>query len=1583
MRKLTTSEPCGELVLSAEIKDLLSQLSAKNSAKTVGGLSYQDFATELFSRAPATLLRECESRVLVELSQTAYSFLEAHLQSGDEFSLSLLPQVESSKGQQVSALLTAMVDRPFIVDTLGEALRTNQLRPQLLLHPIIRLADGRLISLTYCEMEMVQEANKLTQLEEELQHRFAALVQITNGFSPVVSKLETVIAEFKKLSEEELKEEADFLSFLLEGGFFFVGSLNWKIDEKQKLSADKQSAQGLFALEHNLFSPSMSEIENHLRYHLEKGLRSYVGKTPALSPVHRFWRMDLVSIHLPKSNSMLCLLGLFTSKALAQEPSSVPIVRKKLNTILVNSKLPTNSHDYKEIISVVKSLSTTELFQYPVEVLEKDIDLIMSAQWSTDIKVRFFQDPIKQLTSVLVAFSRSRYAAGYRKKIVALLEQRFGTSKASSEFHITTTDYPLYVLHILLPSGGKQIPNVKQEEVEELIRSVILTWDDLAKEYFIKSSPAKTLTDLSDFYIGSLPNSYKAINRAEKAVEDAAVLESLDSANPLEARIQHSERDAKLLELSLYKLGEPYTISNLVPPLENIGFHVVEENVFALKQVDGSTSSIARLLLRPRCPINSELERVRPSLLEGLVKILKGECDSDRLNELLLNPGLTQREVSILRILSHYLWQIKVSTSGKSVVTALTENPKLALILVKYFSSKFDPQQFSEQLPLRLVSLNQIKAEFFSALKDVSQLAHDRTLRSLFNVIEACVRTNFFRVRDEARVAIKIDCKLVERMPSPRPYYEIFVNAPEFEGCHLRGGPVARGGLRWSDRLDDYRTEVLGLVKTQMVKNSVIVPVGAKGGFVLKNRPADPAELPAAVRACYARFIRSMLEITDNRLDGKLVHPQDCVVYDGEDPYFVVAADKGTATFSDLANSIAQNEFNFWLGDAFASGGSQGYDHKKLAITSRGAWETSCRHFRELGIDHEQQEFSVVGIGDMSGDVFGNGLLRSKNARLLAAFDHRHIFIDPKPNAAVSFEERLRLFNLPGSKWSDYNPRLISEGGGVFPREQKEIQISSEVRQALGIEATVLSGQELVRCILKAPVDLLWNGGIGTYVKAKDEDNFSVGDSTNDELRVDACELRAKVIAEGGNLGLTQRARIEFAKAGGKINTDAVDNSGGVNTSDLEVNIKILLAAALRRGAITLEERNSLLAEYSTEVCEKVVRRNSTQSLAISLGVRRSRRDIGFVKPVISTLEKEGLLDRRAEYLPDDAALDARFKIREGLYRPELALLVGYSKMSAFNDLMKADYIDEPFMEKYLVNYFPKGSRERFKADILQHPLRREIIATEVANEFIERMGSSCMFRLAQQGSIPKALVIKAYLVASEILRTEQLASALDVLDRASSSRPYLQFMLGLSNSLEKAMQWLILHSCQDSIANMVKRYEGPYRELEKQGQSLAAQLDKTKFNELSTELALVGIPREMGSAISSLGFAAVQLDVVEVSQKTDSSVLDVAKLTAAVYQKLHLQELLEKAESSEAKDRLAELALQSLKAELPLAAAKLVWKVIEKSKSPQLENLNKLIESKSELFQRYEQLFEEISARQVDVASLLILLNLVWGMGR
>jgi len=1573
-----------------ELRDYLTRSGIETNGGN--GVGQNIFLAEaIFSRAPGDYLERNSVDDLARVASEATEFYREYIRMDAPVSVAVR-QSKRTNGEPCTVVLTAMGDRPFIVDTLTEILRSSQISHHVLLHPIIKSEDGVATSLTYLELDYIEDAAVLSAIRLDIIGRFADLRIITDDFPAILKLTEQAGSELINsatngiVDEPERKEIAHLLRWLSDGGFLFLGYKEWIHDEvADSFSPRVDSSLGLFRSGGSHAAAELLDIERHLESHVGQSGVFRFSKIPAISPIHRFSRIDLITLRIHTNtkgiSKLIALPGLLTSKALAQEAASIPLIRQKLSRILELEGLLPNSHDYKEIISIVNSMPKSDLLQYPVELLRNDIEMIYSIQGRSQVRARYRLDSLKHLISLLIVMPRERYFPGSRTKILQSVEQLFHTQHASSEFHTTSTDFPLYILHILLPNPGSSEISVSPAVIERAVLDIVLTWDDKIAVEFLTDG-VEALRGVKH-YAQVLPESYKASVPVSEARSDIIALEHLSAASPLELSFQESDQE-RLYNLKLYKQGEDLTMSAIVPYLENCGFNIVSERVTAVRTRAGARAAIYNLLVRPKSPNPVSVASAQQVFLPGLKLVLNGKADNDRLNELMLTPGLNLRQVAILRALTHYLWQIKASTSDQATVAALVENPASAALLVSFFEIRFDPHLYENEMPKRLEQLDKVREDFITSLKAIAQLQHDRTLRRLLNVIEATVRTNYFRVADDTRISLKIDCKQIKQMPSPRPFFEIFVCAPDFEGVHLRGGMVARGGLRWSDREDDYRTEVLGLMKTQMVKNAIIIPVGAKGGFVLRNRPTQPQELAAAVKACYSRFIRSMLEVTDNRVGDRIEHPPLCVIYDDDDPYFVVAADRGTATFSDVANAIAVDEFNFWLGDAFASGGSHGYDHKKLAITSRGVWETVSRHFREIGIDPEQQEFTVVGIGDMSGDVFGNGLLRSRTAKLIAAFDHRHIFIDPNPDPERSFEERRRLFELPTSKWSDYDPALISEGGGVYARSEKEITLSPQAQQALGISESVISGQALMQAVLRAPVDLLWNGGIGTFVKAADEENLFVGDRTNDDIRVDARELRVKIVGEGGNLGFTQLARIEYSKIGGRINTDAIDNSGGVNLSDLEVNLKILLSAPVQRKELSFDDRNALLTSFADEVCRKVTKRNRSQSCAISIGVRRSRQNINHIRSLLNAFEQEGILDRRAERLPDDETLIHRLQMKAGLTRPELGVLLGYTKMSLFKTILDSDIPETPFLRQVLMDYFPRALGERFSADVLRHPLKREIISTEVANSLVERMGQSFVFRSAEETGLSKSAVILACLAANAIVGADELADQLDVLDRPSTTRQYLLVLMRLNIALDNMTRWLLdSGNTQLDLAATVERYRGAFHLLVKETDQLAPTVERNRFREACKQLIVNGVPRELAYTMSSLVYCTVYLDIIEVSIVSGAPVVEVAKLCAQLYFALHIRPLLEQAADFESSDRWEESAVRTLSADVRRAVAKLTLTIIQRQGNASLEGMEQYLASRKETIDRFQATYSELSGKPLSVPALLVMTNQLFSLSR
>ncbi|HET9702149.1 MAG TPA: NAD-glutamate dehydrogenase, partial [Burkholderiales bacterium] len=979
-------------------------------------------------------------------------------------------------------------------------------------------------------------------------------------------------------------------------------------------------------------------------------------------------------------------------------------------------------------------------------------------------------------------------------------------------------------------------------------------------------------------YCGAFPAAYRDESAPRIAVQDIACLEQLSAGSgPRVLLYRLPESQPGALRLKLYQREAAVPLSASLPMLEHMGAKVQDERSYRVTPEGGTPAWIHDFGMSIDGGAELDLGAVREKFEDAFLRVWRWEAESDDFNRLVVRAGLAWREVAVLRAYGKYLRQAASTFSQAYMEQALAANPGIARALVELFLARFDPARSEgrEQAMAKCVT------ELESALEAVSSLDEDRILRRYLDVIQATLRTNYFQgAGNRPWLAFKLDSARVPGLPEPRPMFEIFVCSPRMEGVHLRGGRVARGGIRWSDRMEDFRTEVLGLMKAQMVKNAVIVPVGSKGGFVVKNPPPEREALQREAIACYSMLLRGMLDLTDNRVSGRVVPPPDLVRHDGDDPYLVVAADKGTASFSDTANAISR-EYGFWLGDAFASGGSAGYDHKKMGITARGAWESARRHFREMGKDIQAEEFTVVGIGDMSGDVFGNGMLLSRHIRLVGAFDHRHVFIDPDPDTGASLRERHRLFALPRSSWADYDPKLISKGGGVWPRSAKSVPLSPEARRALAIEAESLSPAELVSALLKAPVDMLYNGGIGTYVKAQDESHADVGDRSNDAVRVDARELRCKVVVEGGNLGLTQRGRVEYALAGGRINTDAIDNSAGVDTSDHEVNIKILLDAVAADGELTGGQRDALLAEMTAEVQALVLRDNYFQNQSLFLGGTLGKALLDAQARFIRFLERAGRLNRGLEFLPDDETIATRAQAGIGLTCPERAVLLAYGKMWLYDQLLDSDLPEDPYIGSALLRYFPGALRERFARQMLRHPLRREIIATYVVNSMVNRVGPTFVHRLQEETGRTAAQVVRAYVAARQVYDLATYWSAVQALDGRVPAAVQADLLIEAGRLIYRGTLWCLGRpSLPDGVAASVERVGNGVRAVGAGLEQWLGERERAALENRVAALVDAGVPRDLARRAASLDALYAALDIVAIGEDAARPV----EAVAAVY---------------------------------------------------------------------------------------------------
>ncbi len=1022
---------------------------------------------------------------------------------------------------------------------------------------------------------------------------------------------------------------------------------------------------------------------------------------------------------------------------------------------------------------------------------------------------------------------------------------------------------------------------------------------------------------LATRYANAFGAAYQEAFGAELAISDIAILEQLSEARPRAVDLYRREGDGAVrVNLKVFSRGGPLPLSERVPLLENLGFRVVNERTYRIAAADAAPDEsvwLHDMALERAAGGPIAIEEIEGAIEAALLALFRGLAESDAFNRLVLESGLGWRDVAMVRALGRYLRQARIAYAQDYLAETLARHDGVAQKVVALFYARFDPRAEADRTARQAA----IRAEIEDELKAVTSLDDDRILRRFTNLVEAAIRTNFFQIDQNglprATIAFKFECAKVDALPLPRPLYEIFVYSPRVEGVHLRFGKVARGGLRWSDRPQDFRTEVLGLVKAQQVKNAVIVPVGAKGGFVPKQLPpvSDRQAWLAEGTESYRIFVRTLLQLTDNIIGNDIVPPPDTVRHDGADPYLVVAADKGTATFSDTANALAA-EAGFWLGDAFASGGSQGYDHKKMGITARGAWEAVKRHFREMDIDIQREPVTVAGVGDMSGDVFGNGMLLSRSIRLIAAFDHRDIFIDPDPDAERSFVERERMFALPRSSWQDYDKTLISAGGGVFSRAVKSIPLSPQIRALLDLDKAEAAPTEVMHAILKVHVGLMWFGGIGTYVRASTESDDQVGDRANDAIRVTGAEIRAKVIGEGANLGATQRGRIEAARAGVRLNTDAIDNSAGVNTSDVEVNIKIALTPPERDGRLTADARNLLLADMTDEVGRLVLRNNYLQTLSLSLAERMGTADVGFASRLMHNLEQAGRLDRNVEYLPDDATLAERVRRGEALTRPELAVLLAYAKLSLHDELLASRVPDDPYLARELERYFPAEMRERFPDAIAGHRLRREIIATQLANAIINRGSPTIVTRLVDQSGADAPTIAAAYAATRDSFGLTDLNAAIDTLDGKVTGALQLRLYGALQDVLMSRIVWFIRNVDFNvrSLDAVVGTFGTGLAEIERNLSETLSPQARAAWHERARGLSEKGVPEDLARRISALPDLVAALDIVVVAQRTGRPVLDIARTHFALEALFRLGSLVGAAREISVSDYFDRLAL-------------------------------------------------------------------------
>ncbi|MFG1739262.1 NAD-glutamate dehydrogenase [Micromonospora chalcea] len=1517
-------------------------------------------------------------------------------------------------------------DMPFLVDSVTALLNSRHLDVHLLVHPLVvvrREPLGRLTEVSAdvepddaiagdlveswmrIEIDPIRDPAEREALRRELQRVLTDVREAVEDWPKMRQRALALADELAAartsdnrppVPEKDITDSVELLRWLAHDHFTFLGYREYRLVDTDGARGGGQALEAVLGTGLGILrsdSPEARSLNSMTPEAHEKVLEKrllIITKANSRATVHRSAYLDYIGFKIFNEAGEVVgerrFLGLFSTAAYRTSVQELPVVRRKVAEVLDRSGLSLRSHSGKDLLQILETYPRDELFQIKTDDLYHAVIGVLRMAGRRQLRVFLRRDAYGRFISCLIYLPRDRFTTQNRLRMQDILLREL--NGVGVDYTTRVTESMLARVHFIVRTDPNNPPGeIDADLLAEELADATRLWDDDYRLVLERKLGDEQAKHLFARYADAFPEGYKDGHTPYEAMKDLAKLELLEEPGQLEMHLFRKQApprpyagraadadEAMDVRFKVYRYGEPMMLSAVLPVLHSLGVKVVDEHPYEVERVDGRIWLYDFGLELPER--HQDLAEVRPHVENAFAAAWRGEAEVDGFNELVLRAGLTWRQVVVLRAYAKYLRQAGTVFSQEYMEQTFIAYPQIAELLVKLFETRFAPG--ATTLDERRQRSGELVDAIGEALDEVASLDQDRILRAYLTLIQATLRTSFYQKpvggRPKAYVAFKLDPQAIPDLPAPRPKFEIFVYSPRFEGVHLRYGPVARGGLRWSDRREDFRTEVLGLVKAQMVKNAVIVPVGAKGGFVLKQKPGDRDEAVA----CYKEFISALLDVTDNIVSGEIVPPEDVVRHDGDDPYLVVAADKGTATFSDIANEISEAH-SFWLGDAFASGGSAGYDHKKMGITARGAWESVKRHFRELGHDTQTQDFTVVGVGDMSGDVFGNGMLLSKHIRLVAAFDHRHIFLDPDPDSARSFQERKRLFDLPRSSWEDYDSELISEGGGVHPRTAKSVPITPQVRAVLGLDedVTQLSPQELMKAILTAPVDLFWNGGIGTYVKASSQTNAEVGDKSNDAIRVDGKSLRCRVVGEGGNLGFTQQGRIEYAATGGRIYTDFIDNAAGVDCSDHEVNIKILLNTAVADGELDRPERDELLARMTDEVAELVLRDNYDQARALNNAQAQAASLLPVHRRMINDLERSGALNRALEALPSDEELAVRTET--GLTPPEFAVVLAYVKIVLEREIVGEGLADEEWTTDILVNYFPTPLRQRFADRMGRHRLRRDIVTTVLVNEAINRGGISFVFRVVEETAASAADVLRAYVVVREVFGLRDLWDAVEALDNKVSPELQTAVYLDTRRLLDRAVRWLVtnrrspidvpaeIDRLRDGVARLLPDLENRFWGTERE--AIAAHIES---------LVDRGLPRDLAEQATRLMYSFGLLDIVETAQATGRDVGEVASVYFVLSDRFRVDALLSKISLLPREDRWQTLARMALRYDLYAALAALTAEVLGSTPDdvPPVERVQEWEQANATSIHRAHRAMGEFDESRADLSALSVLLR-------
>lgn len=1523
------------------------------------------FIEQFYRNADADEFAERDPQSLFEAVRASWDLLQTS--NGIDPAIRIYnPDKQSDKWESNFTIIDLVLpDRPFLVDSISMEMQRQGLAIHFLVHPLFvteRQKNGALEEIcAHKQANGLNNAKRESVIHIEIDRIIDKNQQesVCKGLKLVLAEIERAVTDWPLMREKilEVKVEAanspanidererteilTFLQWIHDDHLTILGYREYslrEVDNNLELHALAPTGLGILRCEENeTLSQSFAALSPEIRALATSQDLLITNKSNSRATVHRPGYLDYIGVKKYDSSGKVIgehrIFGLYTTSAFNTPPKDIPYLRLKIECLLERADLPAKSHRAKLLMDIVDFYPRDELFQISDDDLFRIVTSILHMQESQRVRIFVREDTYRRFVTCLVYVPRERFSTDVRVRILTELKNVFNGSE-EPQFNVQIGDSLLARIFAVIRVNDypSEIPEIK--ELEQCLTLLTWQWKDHLRSALFRTFNESTSLRLLEKYAEAFPLGYQEWNHASAGVDDIKSLESLNDKKPLTIRLFQRETDLSNsghFRIKIYNLAAPIVLSDALPLLENMGLRVINTRPHHVSKKSLLQAWLLEFHVSTVCIDCVDLDNLSDLVSDTFVAAWFGEIENDPFNALAIKASLPSRQVTILRMYSHYLKQVGLPYSQHYIAETLQEQANIASHLVALFVARFNLDLHN---PERAKS---IESSIQRALNDVSSLDQDRILRTLMDLILCTLRTNYYQ-NDRPCISIKLSSHDIQELPEPRPRYEIFIYSPDTEGVHLRGGKVARGGLRWSDRKEDYRTEVLGLVKAQMVKNAVIVPKGSKGGFIVRQllTGLDRSAVMEKVVASYKTFIRGLLDITDNLVNNEVKQPTDVICYDEDDPYLVVAADKGTATFSDIANDISQ-DYGFWLSDAFASGGSNGYDHKKMGITARGTWESVKRHFRELGKDIQNEPFTVVGIGDMSGDVFGNGMLLSKHIKLIAAFDHRHIFIDPDPDPPTSYKERQRLLKLSGSSWNDYDKSLLSEGGGIFPRSLKSIELSGAAVKALGLSKKRYNPLTLINALLKAPAELIWNGGIGTYVKASSESHADVGDRHNDSFRISANELRAKVIGEGGNLGLTQLARIEYAKLGGMCNTDSIDNSAGVDCSDHEVNIKILLNAAIECGAMGEETRNKLLLDMTNDVAQLVLRHNYTQTQSVSLMLDQQQSLFNEHLQFMRALERQGLLKPAIEFLPNEEEQAQRIVDGIGMTRPELCILLAYAKIDVFQQLVESQLVDEEYFVDGTSRYFPEQLRKPFFDQIRQHRLQREIIATKITNNMLNRVGATFVFRLQELTSAPAYRIVRAFSIIRDSFRLPELWQQVDHLDNQIPASLQLQLQHRINRLAEQGSLWILRTYRQiESLHTIIQDFRHCIETLSNHFTDFLSDSHREQWQSTQEALQAEGVPKKLAKSLAALEVYYLFLDIVLLANDTEKPLEDCANTYFLLLDILDTHWLHLEMRQFKAEDNWHDVARSSLEEELYVLERKIARAIIRnKAETP------------------------------------------------